>query len=142
MLPKKMTATVEAEYNVSGNTVEFTGTSGSGVLGVDLVLEDDLGTRKMGEASMRLRIEDGKFVGAYNAAMKILDEPEEIEGSDWSDNTDYEAIDAFLVDAWRDVANDLNMLIQRYDELQHGYLVTIYTPDNKTIVMPASVQPG
>ena len=136
------TSTVEAEYTVNGNTVEFTGTSGSGVVGVDLVLENDLGTKKMGEASMRLRIEDGKFVGAYNATMKILDEPEDIEIDDWTDNTDYEAIDAFLVDAWRDVANDLNMLIQRYDELQHGYLVTIYTPDNKTIVMPASVQPG
>lgn len=125
---------VEADYQLDRNTVTLTASSGTGAYKVSFRMINEEETEKWADAEVGVKVENGKITGVYNASVTMLETPEEIGGGgEWSDDTDYEAIDKFLVGAWTDNPNSLTMFIQRYEDIEHGYQMTIQAAD-RTIV--------
>ncbi len=124
---------VEAHSELEGNTATLIPTAGTGTYKVSFSRTDTDNTMHYADASVGVRVENGKVTGIYDATVTVLETPEEIGGGEWTDDTDYEAIDRFLIGAWSDNPNGLTMFIQKYEEIEHGYQVTIQAAD-RTIV--------
>lgn len=125
---------VEADYELEGNTVTLSASSGTGTYLVTFRMINEEGTEKWADASIGVKVENGRITGIYDASITMLETPEDISsGGDWIDDTDYEAIDKFLVGAWTDNPNSLTMFIQRYEDIEHGYQMTIQAAE-RTIV--------
>lgn len=131
---------VEGQYEINDGILTCTAT-GNGHYGVSLQLVDEDHTRQLGEASFSLKLEDDKFVGVYDAKVEIYDEPIENGEIAFPDETDYELIDQILVGAWADEPNGLTMSIQRNEEIEHGYIITIHSSE-KAIVASGHVEEG
>ena len=125
---------VEVDYELDGNTVTLIPSAGTGVFSVSFRLTDTDCTKMYADSNIAVKVENGKITGIYDATINMLETPEDIGGGEeWTDNTDYEAIDQFLIGAWADNPNNLTMFIQKYEEIEHGYQVTIQAAD-RTIV--------
>ena len=133
-LSEMYTNGVEANFEMDGNTVTMIPSSGTGAYQLDFRLINEECTEKYGDASVGVKVENGKITGIYNATVNMLETPENIGGEEeWTDNTDYERLDRFLNGAWVDNPNNLTMFIQKYEDIEHGYQITIQGTD-KTFV--------
>ena len=132
---------VDIPLELEGNTARFDTGTGNGLFRADYRLINEEGTLQMGEASIAFKVVNGKIDGLYDATMKIYDEPEDIEGYDDTDDTDYEYIDSLLVGVWTDEPNGLTMFIQNYPDIEHAYVITIQSAE-RTIVATGLVQYG
>lgn len=120
---------VEVEAEIVDGKLVITPLGGNGAFYQTADLENEDGSLNMGTIKVDLGIKDGKVVALYDAVSEIYDEPKEIEGPDFEDNTDYEFLDGFYQGAWVDANNDLTMFIQRADPSEYIYLVTIQSAD-------------
>ena len=128
-----VTQGVEASFELDGNTVTLIPTAGTGAYMVTFNRTDTDATMHYADASIGVKVENGKVTGIYDATVTVLETPEEIGGGEWTDDTDYEAIDRFLIGAWSDNPNGLTMFIQKYEEIEHGFQVTIQAADRTMV---------
>ena len=108
-----------------GNTLVITPSSGTGGYSISLSLLNEDFTLKMGRGEVALRVTDGKIDGIYLAKVKIFDEPEVQEEYNYEpEPLDYEMLDQVYSGTW-DTNNDLTMFIQKSEEAEHAYVVSI-----------------
>ncbi|MBQ1385941.1 MAG: hypothetical protein II186_05750 [Erysipelotrichales bacterium] len=109
-----------------GNTLVITPSSGTGGYSISLSLLNEDFTLKMGRGEVALRVTDGKIDGIYLAKVKIFDEPEVQEEYNYEpEPLDYEMLDQVYSGTWEDTNNDLTMFIQKSEEAEHAYVVSI-----------------
>ena len=132
---------VEGDYEVEGNTATVNVEKGTGMFGVQLRLINEECTEEWGRGNLAFKVENGKITGIYDASVTIYDQPQDIEWNGWEDDTDYEAIEEFLAGAWADNANGLTMFLQKYEEIEHAFIITIQGLD-RTFVATGVIQEG
>lgn len=124
---------VEVDYEIEGNTAKLTANAGTGGFKLQLVLINDEGTLKYANATVGLKVADGKFEAVYAAVIEELAEPESADYQPGGES-EFELPDEFLLGTWADNGNDLTMFVQKDDENEYGYVFTIRS-DTKTIVI-------
>ena len=122
---RMFTNELEVSTELDGNRLIITPESGSGAFSIDLSLENEDETFRMGEASVSIRVTDAKADAVYAGDYSIYDEPEEIEYNDYEDDTDYEALAQMYAGTWVDDKNDLTLFIQVDEETEHGCLISL-----------------
>ena len=122
---------LEVSTELDGNRLIITPESGSGAFSIDLTLNNEEGTFRMGEAKVSIRVTDAKADAVYEGVCSVYDEPEEIEDESWEDDTDYEALAQMYAGIWVDDKNDLTLFIQEDEETEHGCLIRLQQSDKQ-----------